>query len=160
MLAIPHERLGMGLVLLIFGVTLTLLGIGFLVIPQIVGKHQAELVERCSVTAEAELVGNECRSIEFTDDTSVTYHGVYAFQTDDGVSVRAENKSGYGHPDEIPGPLVTIKYNPNNPGEFVIPDEQASIAESQILPGLRRGGIAMLVVGVPLVIAAVVLMAA
>ena len=148
----------MGLVLLIFGVTLTLIGLGFLVIPHIVGKHQAGLVERCSVSAEAELVDHECRSIEFTDDISVTYHGVYAFQTDDGVRVQAENKSGYGRPDEIPGPLVTIKYNPNNPGEFIIPDEQAQIAESKVLPGLRRGGIAMLACGVPLAVIAIVLL--
>ena len=148
----------MGLMLLIFGVTLTLLGVGFIAAAYFVVRHRAGLEERCSASAEAELVDKACRTIEFSEDVSINYHGVYSFQTGDGVRVQAENKSGYGLPEEIPGPIVTIRYNPNNPGEFLIPSEQSYITESKVLPGLRRGGIAMLVIGVPLIVAGAMLM--
>ena len=146
----------MGLLLLIFGVVLTLLGAGFVLGAHFSAKHQAGLEERCVVATQAELVGTTERSEEYMDRIEVTYHGTYVFLTEDGVRVSAENKSGYARPDEVPGPVVSILYNPNNPGEFMLQEEKEFVANSNILPGMRRAGIAMLVAGIPLLVAAVV----
>ena len=74
------------------------------------------------------------------------------------MEVRAENENGYGLARDVPGPLVTILYNPNNPTEFFLPEEQASFQKSY--PGLRRTGIALLVFGILLLVACVVFWAA
>lgn len=146
----------MGLFFLIFGVTLIILGISFLAISRFSEVQQPALNERCSVPTEAELVGTERRSTEWRHKIQVTYHGVYAFTAQDGVHYRAENKVGYARPDDVPESVVSIRYNPDNPGEFVLPEEQERIANAQIIPGLRRAGIVMLVLGVPLMVAAAV----
>ena len=147
----------MGLVFIIFGATLILLGGGFVLASHFVGRYLAGLEERCTVSAEAELVDKARRSTEYSEKIEVTYHGVYSFVTEDGVHVQAENKSGYSRPEEIPGPVIAIRYNPDNLGEFLLPEEQARIDEINILPGLRRSGIAMLIAGVPLLIVGIVL---
>lgn len=146
----------MGLFFLIFGVTLTLLGVAFAAAMRFVGKAQAGLRERCRVSAEAELVDTVYRSIEFSDEIRISYHGVYTFRTKDGRHMRAENEYGYSLPEEVAGPLVTILYNPDNPAEFLLPEEQERIEKDQVLPGLWRAGIVMLILGVPLIIAGVV----
>ena len=148
----------MWLYFLIFGIALILLGVGFMLATHFTSVHQAGLKERCVVAAEAELVDTTERTTEFSESIEISYHGSYTFVTEDGVRVTAENKVGYGAPDQVPGPVVGILYNPNNIGEFILPEEQASIANSSILPGLRRGGIAMLAIGVALLVAAVVLL--
>ena len=146
----------MGLFFLIFGATLVLLGVGFVAICHFSEQHQSALDERCSVLAKAELVGTERQSTRRSHKIEVTYHGVYAYTAKDSVRVKAQNTVGYARSDDVPGPVVDIRYNPANPGEFVLPEEQLRIANAQVLPGLRRAGIVMLILGVPLLIAAVV----
>ncbi|MBR3317568.1 MAG: DUF3592 domain-containing protein [Atopobiaceae bacterium] len=148
----------MGLFFLIFGVTLTLLGVTFLSITFFVARQRAGLEERCSASTEATLIDAVSRSTEYSNRVHVTQHGIYAYQTMDGMEVRAENENGYGLARDVPGPLVTILYNPNNPTEFFLPEEQASFQKSY--PGLRRTGIALLVFGILLLVACVVFWAA
>ena len=148
----------MGFVLLIFGVALLFIGAVFVAITSYADKRRAELEERCTVPAEAELVSTQRRTIEFSDDTAINYHGVYSYSTGDGQRVQVENENGYGMPEDVPGPRVSIRYNPNNPAEFILPEEGPSIAK--VLPNLRKVGIALLVAGALLTIAAVVFLVA
>ncbi len=146
----------MGLVFLIFAGVLMLLGIAFVAIANVAGKSQSQLNERCTIAVEAELVDTMERSEEWSERIEISYHGVYAYATQEDVRVQAENAYGYGLPDEVPGPRVTIRYNPDKPTEFILPDEYARVEEANILPGLRRSGIGMLIAAVPLAILAVV----
>ena len=145
-----------GLVVLVFGVALVGIGIALTVGSRHAGKRRAELDERCVASAEAELVGTVSRTSSFSDDTGIYYHGTYAFVSQDGVRVQVQNEMSYGSPEDVPGPLVNIRYNPNNLAEFILPNEQETTAA--VAPALKKAGTITLVLGVPLTIAGVVLL--
>ena len=145
-----------GLVVLIFGVALAGIGIALTAAARHSENQRAELDQRCNASAEAELVGTISRTSGFSDDNSITYYGTYSFVTQDGVRVQAQNEIGYGSPEDVPGPLVTIRYNPDNLAQFIIPQEQESTAT--VAPSLKKAGTITLVLGVPLTIAGVVLL--
>ncbi len=145
-----------GLVVLIFGVALVGIGIALTAAARHSENQQAELDQRCNASAEAELVGTVSRTSGFSDDNSITYYGTYSFVTQDGVRVQAHNEIGYGSPEDVPGPFVTIRYNPDNLAQFIIPQEQESTAT--VAPALKKAGVITLVLGVPLTVAGVVIL--
>ena len=145
----------MGLILLFFGVVLIIIGAAFIALIRITKRNHTEVEARCTVSTEAQLVDHVRKSVRWTDEIEVTYHGIYEYLTKDGVQVRSENENGYGRPENISGPTVTLVYNPAEPTEFFIPSEQASIAET--LPGLERVGPILLAIGIPLLVAAALL---
>ena len=143
----------MGFIFLLFGVVLILIGAAFIVLTRFAEQKQAELEARCTVPTDARLVDHVRRSERYTDEIRVTYHGVYEYLAEGGLQVRSENENGYGRPENISGPTVAILYNPDDPTEFLIPEEHVSI--SSALPGLRSIGPVLLALGVPLLVAAV-----
>lgn len=148
----------MGLVLLVFGVVLITIGAALLAGGHHAAKNQDWLEKRCTATTEAKLIDTVHRVSEFNDEDGITYHGVYEYVAEDGLIVQVQNKNGYGMPDSVPGPIVTIRYNPDSVSEFLLPEEQVSVAEAG--PALKKAGIISLVLGFPLTIAGVVLFGA
>ena len=151
-----YGRLNMGLTFIIFGAVLVFIGACFVAGGYFVQKHQRNLQERCTATVEAELVDTVPRSTRYSDTTHITYHGVYAFLPEENLHLKSQNEIGYATPEEVLGPHVTIRYNPNKPAEFIIPGESEEVIQSDLLPGFKRGGIAMLVGGVLLVVVGLV----
>ena len=146
--------MGLGLYFLIFGAILAVIGGAFLAITHSVEVTESRRGQTCTVSAEAKLIDSIRHSTHYMDEIRVTYHGVYTYRTEDGTQIHSENKHGYGRPDDIPGPVATILYDPNEVTEFIIPEEQVSIPDA--FPGLRRTGKILLALSVPLLIAAVV----
>lgn len=145
----------MGLIFLLFGAVLIIIGVAFILLTRFTEQKQSELKTRCTESTEAQLVDYVRKSESWTDEIEITYHGVYEYVTKDGLQVRSENENGYGRPENISGPTVTLLYNPAEPTEFLIPSEQVEIFDA--LPGLRRIGPKLLAIGIPLLIAAALL---
>ena len=144
------------LVVLTFGVGLVIIGVSLNVSVRYIAKKWIELDEGCTAFTEAELVNTVCRSSGFSDDNTVAYHGVYTYVSQDGVRVQVENENGYGTSEDVPGPRVTIRYNPEKPAEFILPEEHAS--NVTVAPTLKKAGVITLALGIPLTIAGVVLL--
>lgn len=144
-----------GLALLIIGVTGIIIGVALIVGARYADNRRAELDEKCTASTEAELVDTVCRSTEYTDDISITYHGVHTYVMQDGMRVQAENSFGYPMPEDVPGPCATVRYNPDKPGEFILPEEHA--VTDTVAPSLKKAGLITIVLGVPFAIAGVVL---
>lgn len=65
------------------------------------------------------------------------YVALAAIQTHERV--QAQNEIGYGSPEDVPGPLVTIRYNPDNLAQFIIPQEQLCLEYAvSMYPHLSR----------------------
>ena len=143
----------MGLIFLFFGVVIIIIGAAFIALTRLAERKQAELKTRCTASADAQLVDYVRKSERWSDEIRITYHGVYEYVTKDGLQVRSENENGYGRPENITGPTVTVLYNPAEPTEFLIPSEQVEIFDA--FPGLHRVGPKLLAIGIPLLIAAV-----
>lgn len=145
----------MGLILLFFGVVLIIIGAAFIALVRLTERKQAEVKTRCTVKTDAQLVDYVRKSERWSDEIEITYHGIYEYVTKDGLQVRSENENGYGRPENISGPTVTLLYNPAEPTEFLIPSEHASISDA--LPELERVGPILLAIGIPLLVAAALL---
>ena len=77
------------------------------------------------------------------------YYGVYEYDTVDGQHISSASDFGYGNPKDIPGTqgnMVKIRYNPLNPAEFVLLEEQA--VSKTVLPSFRKVGIILSVLGI------------
>ena len=144
----------MSLFFFIFGFALAAIGGAFLAIIYYIKKKQNEADQTYNAWAEAELVDWVNHIDTFDERTHDTFHGIYTFETEQGMRVKTESDYGYGAPEDIPGPVVKIRYNPADPLEFVIPEEQAST--SSALPGFQKTGIGLLVLGISLLAAGVV----
>jgi hypothetical protein len=59
----------------------------------------------------------ESRSTSDDDHASVSYYPVVEFQTPDGRTHRFRGSTGSSTPDFEDGAMVTLRYNPQNPGE-------------------------------------------
>ncbi len=77
------------------------------------------------------------------------YFGIYEFDTLDGQHISAASNFGYYGPNRIPGTqgkMVKIFYNPDNPTEFALQEEE-DISKT-IWPTFRKVGILLTVIGV------------
>ena len=93
---------------------------------------------------------------DYNNRARTVYYGVYEYDTADGQHISSASDFGYGNPKGIPGAqgnMVKVRYNPNNPTEFVLLEEQA--VSKTVLPVLRKVGIILLVIGVLLTAAAI-----
>ena len=92
----------------------------------------------------------------YENRSRTVYYGVYEYDTVDGQHISSASDFGYGNPKDIPGTqgnMVKIRYDPNNPTEFVLLEEQA--VSRTVLPTLRKIGIILSVLGILLTAAAI-----
>ena len=77
------------------------------------------------------------------------YFGVYEFDSADGQHISSASDFGYCDPKDIPGTrgnMVKVRYNPRNPTEFALSEEQA--VSDTVLPKFKRIGILLTVLGI------------
>ena len=92
----------------------------------------------------------------YENRSRTVYYGVYEYDTVDGQHISSASDFGYGNPKDIPGTqgnMVKIRYDPNNPTEFVLLEEQA--VSGSVLPSFRKVGILLSVLGILFTAAAV-----
>lgn len=86
---------------------------------------------------------------DYDNRSRTVYYGVYEYDTVDGQHISSASDFGYGNQKDIPGTqgnMVKIRYNPNNPTEFVLLEEQA--VSRTVLPSFRKIGIILSVLGI------------
>jgi hypothetical protein len=93
---------------------------------------------------------------DYKNRSRTVHYGVYEYDTVDGQHISSASDFGYGNPKDIPGTqgnMVKIRYNPLNPAEFVLLEEQA--VSGTVLPSFRKVGILLSVLGILFTAAAV-----
>ena len=125
------------------------------------GRLEQETQDRnMTARAWAKLSDAESRVERDLDHKSYTrYFGIYEFDIPDGRHISVASNFGYYDPKVIPGAggdPVEILYNPKNPNEFAIPEEQ-TISRS-VLPKLKSTGVTLTVIGAILTVAAIAAM--
>ena len=76
-----------------------------------------------------------------------------------GQHISSASDFGYLSPKDVPGTrgdMVKVFYNPNNPSEFALSEEQA--VSKTIWPKFKKTGILLTVIGVLLTVAAIVVL--
>ena len=141
---------------LIPGLACLFIGGVFLLVFQKSRGGQEAKERRFTGRAWARLVDTESRTEHDINKRAHTvYYGVYAFDTADGQQVTSASDFGYHSERGIPGAQgnqVKICYDPQNPADFALPEEQAITAD--ILPKLRKVGIGLTALGILLLLAA------
>ena len=122
-------------------------------------KHsEQEKLDR-SVTAQswAKLTGTGSREeYDYDNRCHIVHFGIYEYDTADGQHISNASDFVYHDPEAIPGArgdLVKVQYNPNNPAEFALVEEQA-LAKT-IWPKFKKTGIILTAVGILLTFAAI-----
>lgn len=140
----------MQLLYLVPGLVCLFLGVVFLLLFRS-SRLKQEASDR-SITAQAwgRLVDTGERiERNYENQAHTVYFGVYEYETADGQHLSSASAFGYYDPKVVPGAdgkMVKIRYNPNRPTEFVLPEEEA-ISKS-VWPKLRKIGIGLTVLGV------------
>ena len=132
------------------GVVCLFIGVVFLLVFRY--RSIAEEKSERSMIAQgwAKLVDTGSRlEYDYNNRARTVYYGVYEYNTADGQYISSASDFGYGNPKDIPGVqgnMVKVRYNPNNPTEFVLLEEQA--VSRTVLPTLRKIGIILSVLGI------------
>ena len=145
---------------LIPGVVCLFLGVVFL----LVYRHsstKAEASERnMTGRAWAKLADTGSRTEYDTKDRAHTvYFGIYEYDTADGQHVSAASDFGYCDTKDVPGVrgnLVKARYNPNNPAEFALEEEQE--ISKTVWPKFKKTGMLLTALGILFAAAAVAAM--
>ena len=107
--------------------------------------------------AWAKLVDTGSRSeYNYENRRKTVYFGVYEFDSADGQHISSASDFGYYNPKDVPGTkgnMVKVRYNPRNPTEFALSEEQA--VSDAVLPKFKRTGILLTVLGILLTTAAI-----
>ena len=93
---------------------------------------------------------------DYNNRARTVYFGVYEYDTADGQHISSASDFGYGNPKDVPGAqgnMVKARYNPKNPTEFGLLEEQA--VSKTVLPVFRKVGIILSVIGILLTAAAI-----
>ena len=93
---------------------------------------------------------------DYHNRARTVYFGIYEYDTADGQHISSASDFGYGNPKDIPGTqgtMVKVRYNPKDPTEFVLLEEQA--VSKTVLPAFRKVGIILSVLGILLIAAAI-----
>lgn len=93
---------------------------------------------------------------DYNNRARTVYFGVYEYDTADGQHISSASDFGYGNPKDVPGAqgnMVKVRYNPKNPTEFGLLEEQA--VSKTVLPVFRKVGIILSVIGILLTAAAI-----
>ena len=139
------------------GVVCLFIGVVFLLVFRY--RSIAEEKSERSMIAQgwAKLVDTGSRlKYDYNNRSRTVYYGVYEYNTADGQYISSASDFGYGNPKDIPGVqgnMVKVRYNPNNPTEFVLLEEQS--VSKMVLPVFRKVGIILTVIGVLLTAAAI-----
>ena len=145
---------------LIPGFACLFIGSIFLLIYQRICEQQDASERSLTGQAWAKLVDTGSRSeYNYENRSKIVYFGVYEFDTADGQNIYAASSFGYCDPKDIPGTkgnMVKVRYNPGNPTEFAVLDEQA--VSDTVLPIFKRTGVFLAVLGVLLTVAAIIAM--
>jgi hypothetical protein len=139
------------------GVACLFIGIVFLLVFRL-GSIEDERAEHSMIAQGwAKLVDTGRRlKYDYKNRSRTVYYGVYEYDTVDGQHISSASDFGYGNPKDIPGTqgnMVKIRYDPNNPTAFALPEEQA--VSRTVLPAFRKVGIILTVLGVLLTAAAI-----
>ena len=142
---------------LIPGLTCLFLGGVFLLVFRS-GRTKQETSER-SLTGQAwgrltetgERVDRDIKNRSHT-----VYFGIYEYDTADGQHISSASAFGYYSPEVVPGAqgkMVKLRYNPKNPTEFALEEEQ-DISKT-VWPKFRKVGIGLMILGILLTAGAV-----
>ncbi len=132
------------------------LGVVFLLLYR--HNHVRQEASERSLTSQAwaKLVDTESRlEYDYDNRRKTVYYGVYEFDSVEGHISSASN-FGYCSPKDIPGArgnMVKILYNPRDPAEFALPEEQA--VSATIWPKFKKTGILLTVLGLLFTAAAI-----
>ncbi len=95
----------------------------------------------------------------YENQARTVYYGIYEYDTADGQHIVSHSEFSYANEESIPGTngkMVEIRYNPNDPTEFILQEEDAAFRLN--LPKLRKTGIGLTILGVFLTAAAIAVM--
>lgn len=151
------QEVVMSALLFIPGGVCLFLGVVFLLLFRY-GSTRAEASEhRMTAQGWAKLIDTGTRTEYNYENRARTVHfGVYEYDTTDGQHISSASSFGYGNPKDVPGTggnMVKVCYNPNDPNEFALLEEQA--VSKTIWPVFRKVGFILSVLGILLTAAAV-----
>lgn len=139
------------------GVTCLFLGVIFLLVYRTSLRKQEALDSGIVAQAWARLVSTGSRTeIDIKKRSHIVHYGIYEYDTADGEHISSASEFGYHNADGIPGAkgnMVKIHYNPKNPTEFALDEEQA--ISKTVWPKFRRVGILLTVLGILFTLAGV-----
>ena len=142
---------------LIPGLVCLLLGAVFLLLYRYLLTKQGTRDRSITVPTWGKLVDTgERTEYNYENRAHTVHYGIYEFDTLDGQHISAASGFGYYDPDRIPGTqgkMVKIFYNPNNPTEFALQEEEE--LSKTIWPTFRKVGIGLTVLGILLTAGAV-----
>ena len=142
---------------LIPGLVCLFLGAVFLLVFRS-SRVRQEVSER-SMTAQAwaKLAGTGSRpEYDYENRSHIVHYGIYEYDTADGQHISSASDFGYYDPKDIPGTrgnMVKVRYNPREPAEFALSEEQA-VAKT-IWPKFKKTGILLTFLGIVLTAAGV-----
>ena len=140
----------MSVLYLIPGLVCLLLGAVFLLLYRYLQTKQGTRDRSITVPTWGKLVDTgERTEYNYENRAHTVHYGIYEFDTLDGQHISAASGFGYYGPDRIPGTqgkMVKIFYNPNNPTEFALQEEEE--LSKTIWPTFRKVGITLTAVGI------------
>ena len=114
--------------LYILPLMLFLLGIFFLGITFLVDKMMQSSKNRCTYECWARMVDTKrVRHSNSEGHDFFTLNGVYEYTIYNGQTVTAVSTIGYGGVEKNVGKQYKIKYNPEQPTEFYVPEEESKM---------------------------------
>ena len=138
------------------GAVCLLLGIIFLLVFRTLRIKEEKSDRSLKGEAWARLTDTKEKLEEDLDDkVRRVYFGIYEYDAADGQHISSTSDATYYDRKDIPGAqgnMIKIRYNPNDPAEFAIPEEQT--ASKSIWMKFRKIGIELIVLGVLLLTAA------
>ena len=138
------------------GLVCLFLGVVFLLIFRHMRSRQEVMDRSIKAKTWGKLTDTGSRIERDYDNRTHTVHfGIYDYDTADGQHISSASDFCYTNPELIPGSggdMVKILYDPDKPTEFVIPEER--VISIGIWSSFKKAGIIMLVIGIPLTVAA------
>ena len=140
----------MSVLYLIPGLVCLVLGGAFILVFQYLQNKQETRDSSITVPTWGQLVDTgERTEYNYENRAHTVYFGIYEFDTLDGQHISAASNFGYYGPNRIPGTqgkMVKIFYNPDNPTEFALQEEED--LSKTIWPTFRKVGILLTVIGI------------
>lgn len=141
---------------LIPGFACLFIGCVFLLVFRYILQKQEPLDRSIRGQTWGKLAGMESRTERNYENRAHTvYFGIYEYDTADGQHISSTSDFGCYAPEEVPGSqgnMVKIHYNPENPAEFALSEEQAMA--KAIWPKFKKTGVTLTVLGILLTLVA------
>ena len=147
----------MKLLFLTPGIACLIIGVVFLLLYRYTHNENEDSQRRLTAPAWAKLVRTDNRmEYDYDNKRRTVYYGIYEYDSADGQHISSTSSCRYYVPQDIPGiqgNMVKIYYNPKNPAEYYITEEQAMA--NKTLPTFKNTGVFMTVLGIILTVAGI-----